>query len=554
MGNKSVKFDIISNLPPELLLAILSYLPIKDVTRCTLVCQNWFNIIAHLGVFWKSRAESLGLTRDAVLRWHGIPSFRSPRDFYIAAIKYKKHLKSNKLISSSVEHAIPNEELFTLCLYANKSTLVRIQKTTDAVNQNCSNQLVVERVSSVRPQNIITTDKTSEISLHRDTKVVWAHVKGNNLYWISRCGTWSGYNLKTNQEVFTWNNPLLKEGHGITVTSCNNCSIFVASHWVPTYSDMTDSCNTGSAYSLQIVKLAECEGDHSRVILNWKLFQQNHNHSTFVQHDSRYWLRRTHILSCSSGHTKEDGVCNTHRLILQCDCCVIVQTIEVQSLSDTGEFQLLTREPVCINCKFSMEYSELKPPVNRISSEVTLSSDQLLMGQVFDKKLYVWKFNEQYQNDFLSNHHHQTTDYIKLSSLSVLPGYEMSAMCKGVKLAALGHILTIVAYLDDTHVMEYKVQIVLTKTGEVLFEFRRIEKFYNWTICCQIDPLHRFYFMCDSNSDWLNLVQCNIPDVPIVTVHNHNGKLHLEALQCNRIATQTWRKYWRCAINFGFRH
>ena len=171
---------------------------------------------------------------------------------------------------------------------------------------------------------------------------------------------------------------------------------------------------------------------------------------------------------------------------------------------------------------------------------MNISSDESLLGQVINTRLCVWSNKPKHSKE-------KTLELIGNPRLTQAYTHTSSS----AKLVALGHILTVIAYMDSGHLLDYKLQILQTNTGNVLSEFRRIERFFNWSLCCQIDPLHRFYFMQD-NEQWLNDVRAQAPPT-LITVHNHHGRVHMEALHLRKTVEQTWRKYWRCAINYGLR-
>ena len=555
MGNTSVKLDIISCLPRELVLIIVSHLSLKDVASCLLVSQSWNEIISHLAPYWWTAIERMvGLSREAILR--SAQSFSTPRALFIAAKKYKAKAGSNKLKTSPVGFPPSTDVQFTLCLEANE-LIVRSKKVKES-NQNCRYRLSLERVLS---QSNVDSGKTdirvesvAEYSLVNGSSVAWAHTTGDNLYWVTRRGSWKGINFKSQEEVFSWDNNLLNNGCGVTIACCEDCSMLVASQWMPLAGDNANQ----SAYALQVVSLGRNREGTPRELVGWKMFQDHHNHPLFLHHDSRYWIRETLITSKSHGKRQNGGnaLCRQHTLVIQSDCCAVLHTIELQDSykleqcrsneTEEAEQQQVRIGPGhCINCVRGMKYddsSEEKHYTRNVSSGVNISSDHTLMGMVFKNELHVWKFSP----DTMS---HTDNTHVELVSKAVLKGMSESSgggPSNSIRLVALGHNLSIIAYHHDTYMMDYQLHIVMTYTGEVVMELRHIERFYDWKLCCQVDPLHKFYFMT-LDEEWLNSIQCNniVPITPIVTVHNHNGRMHIEAIQCYR-PEQSWRKHWRC--------
>ena len=492
-------------------------------------------------------------------------SFSTPKALFIAAKKYKAQVGSNKLRSSPVDYSLAMELQFTLCMEAKDMTIVRSQKLKEknidgVLNQNCQYGLLVERVSQFTSDcgTDIEIEPIATTLLASDTSVAWAHVAGDNVYWVTRHGDWRAINYKSQQEIFSWKNNLLNNGCGVTVACCKDCSMLVASQWMPLTGDNVKQ----SAYALQVVSLGseekEAEGNYykPRELISWKTFQAHHNHPLFLHHDSRYWIRETLVTSKSHGTQKNGTLCHKHTLVVQSDRCTMVHTIELEDADiaknsmesqDAREQHVKIGAGQCINCTYELKYSNEsreKHYTRNISSGVNISSDESLLGMVFEKELHVWKFSPD------SATHSTNKNAIELVSKASLESKSESNSGGGasnsIQLAALGHNLSIIGYLYDAYMMDYRLHIVMTYTGEVLMEFRRIERFYDWSLCCQVDPLHKFYFMT-LDEEWLNDIQLNntVPSTPIVTVHNHHGRIHAEAIQCYKPG-QSWRKHRRC--------
>ena len=577
MGNSSAKFDIISNLPRELVAIIICQLSQRDVANCLLVSHSWNDIIRYLAPYWWSAIERhVGLSREAIVR--SAASFSTPKALFITAKKYKAQVGSNKLRSSPVDYFPAVDLQFTLCWEAKEMMIVRSQKLKEnsvdsMLNQNCQYGMLVERV------NQLTSDCGTELEIEpiatfpliNDTSVAWAHVAGDIVYWVTRRGMWRGVNYKSQEEIFSWKNNLLNNGCGVTITCCKDCSMLVASQWMPLGIEGADTLSINkSAYALQVVSLGSARGEKEeneekergegkpRELVGWKMFQSNHNHPLFLHHDSRYWIRETLITSKSHGRQMVGTLCHKHTLVVQSDHCTVIHTIETEDTNNSAQdTHIKIGAGKCINCTYKLKYSDENGRADKhysttrhISSAVNISSDESLLGMVFKNELYVWKFLPDSATYNTENTAPATTD-LELTSRATLKSRGESSGGGGgtnnsITLVALGHNLSIIAYHNDTYVMDYRVNVVMTHTGEVLMEFRRIERFYDWTLCCQVDPLHKFYFMM-LDEEWLNTIQSNntIPSTPIVTLHNHHGRLHTEAIQCYKPG-QTWKKHGKC--------
>lgn len=584
MGNSSLKFDIISNLPPELVLIIVSHLNKNDVYNCLLVSRSWNEIVCNLSPYWWSLIQrEVGLSKEAIAR--SVPSFSTPRELLIAARKYKAAVVSNKLKSSTLISSPSTGLHFTLCLEAKDMMIVRSQKmkdnsinADDGSNQNCSRyRLLLEKVTKLNSdcqhrESDLEIDPVGNYPLSNNSSVAWAHVAGENLYWVTRQGSWRGVNVESGEETFSWDNNLLNNGCGVTFACCKECSMMVASQWMPLAGDGSHQ----SAYALQVISLGNTastgvgeQGTHAppKELIGWKMFQTHHSHSLFLHHDSRYWIRETFILSTKScrGERQRGGrtLCQRHTLVVQSDRCTVLHEIELQdnklALSSQTRDRLHELRPQlpqvsigegrCINCDYSLTYNDEsmeKHYTRNVSSGVNMSADESLLGMVFKRELHVWKLSPLTDVDCTR----AAGNGIELVSKATLKNTNESSgaanTSNSIRLVALGHNLSIIAYHYDTYVMDYQLDVVMTQTGEVVMQFRRIERFYDWSLCCQVDPLHKFYFMM-LDEEWLNTVQSNntVPLTPIITVHNHHGRMHIEAIQCYK-PEQSWRKHWKC--------
>lgn len=542
MGNitGAPKFDIVSILPVELVLEIVSYLSLQEVARCTLVSRKWNQVIANLTPVWCCAASrTVGLSKTTFST--SVESFTSPKQFLVMAMRHTDGVKNIRLIPTHVYHSIPNEVQFTQCLEAKQTSVIHIRKLNQTDITQPRFELVVNKLTNTnKSQGQVVSQNIATLPIANRSRIVWAHVSDKDLYWVSTSGVWCRYDLSAKKTLVTMKTPLLKEGRGVTVAKCKTCSMVVASHWFSTTQD------NHSAYAVQVQNISMDDRLTQGSLVQWKVVQKTHTHELFVNHDSRYWLREGFVVS--NKLTKTHGVCHSHTLVLQADSCTMVQTLETfANPEDNKSVKVEFGKPYCINCDHHLlPKKDIPNGVCSISSEVTLSSDETLLGQVLANRLHVWQLKNLKEKDSLL----ESLD-LKLMSNSVI-FQNQTGVCNSVRLVALGHVLSIIAYTDTSYLMVYTLKIVQTHTGVVLSEFRRIEKFYDWSFCCQIDPFHKFYFMC-GDDQWLNDIQSRVPESLVTTIHNHYGKIHIETLQLKETAIQSWRKHWRCAINYGLR-
>ena len=524
MGNSAGKFDIVSSLPPELILIILSLLRVKHVLRCLLVCRVWYQIITHLDPYWKERAvRSLGLSWEAAQL--ALRSFPNSRLFYVATRKHMARVEKSRFEYTKVESPELDAFPFVHCLQARGGFLVHTVRAGDEID--LEQGIVVQKVLWNGPS--IVVEKLYYISLGQYSNVAWAHADSHNLLWVMRDGVWGGYSTDQQGDLLSFHtvHPLINDGQGVKISCCAKCHLMVAAYWGRSLAAEETTC------TVQMVKLSSCASGNVcggyREVAKLQTLKVRHNHQVFINRDSRYWLREVVVLSGSDEMV--EGVCTSHSLILQCDCCTILQTFRFPEpvLSHTR----------CIHCDHGFKYRETKTNVKNVSSQLCLSSDGKLLGMVFDNTLVVCRVPV------------GTERHTKLLSKARL-SHRPAQTSGDVQVAAVGHICSLIHYQSETYPMDYRLHIVSNQTGHTLTELRRAEKFYSWKVCCN-DPLHRLHLM-GHEEDWLSDVQSSVPHTPMVTVHNHHGRVHIESIRTSKSVSQSWRKHWRCAINFTFRH
>lgn len=522
MGNLSVKFDIVSALPPELVLLIISHLCLKDVTSCLLVCRMWYKVISNLGPYWQNMASNtLGLHSDLVLT--SAPHYATRRDFYLAATKHRRILKASKLKCRRipVDVGTMGHELFTHCLYARGSMIVRTK--LNAVGQGSI--LLLERLGSSNPHTNVAAPYSLEpvhsFPLHPISKVAWAYTNGSHLFWVTRTGIWNCYDVAEKRRLFCWWRCLLNEGYGVAFSCCDQCFLVVGIHWTPV---AVGANSTTTVYSIQVVDLGGMD-KKPREFHSMKTFTVCHSsHCVYVNHDSRYWIREAAVLPQSE--KKHEGLCQEHMLIVQCDCCMVIQKISMPDCKLSS--------PQCINCYSLQELESKRSHLRSHSSRFTLTSDKTKLGVILNGKLHVWKLAEPADN----NQDSQSNISGNITTLKLLTSGRLDdqpSSPNAIELVSLGHVYAIVAYIYDNCLTDYKICIVSTSTGDTLTACRRVARFCDWTTCNHMDPLHKFYFTFgEEGGEWLDDIRWGVPDIPLVTVHNHHGRIYLEAVTVDR--------------------
>lgn len=121
--DSEMKLDVLTSLPPELMLKVLGYLRAKDISRCLSVSKRWYVLIGNFDPIWRRiYIREFGLS-SAILQ-DLIPRFSSAKDLYLI-------VRSNNLPTamSMIGHALLCKEYHgSHCEHSKETVTSLIQK------------------------------------------------------------------------------------------------------------------------------------------------------------------------------------------------------------------------------------------------------------------------------------------------------------------------------------------------------------------------------------------------------------------------------------------
>ena len=548
MGNCSGKFDIVTNLPPEIVAIVFSFIEVDQLLACLRVSRAWHQTIISLHPYWREKAVNrLGLYRDVVAL--SSKQFPSIGQFYIAARRYLTRVENARFDVAVLQHLRWSDSYtHNPPLHAQDGFYVSVTRQGKAESADTQRRIVVQRISgdSDRPQ--LALEYVFSAVLNPTVTVVWAYADSNHLFWLSASGQWEGYAASPNGEV-----ELILLSHSqemalrekpaqlsrCDVSCCDKCYLTVAVHWSHGRSTNETVC------TIQLVKLGSyilykdggIDGGCRRIKKAWKhsLYSSHtvtvrHNHRVFICQD-RAQLRTVKVLSDSDRIV--EGVCQNHNLVLQCDSCTVVNPLQFPGHTLSAA--------TCINCSHNLRLRNEESSdriANRSCSNVCVSFDGSLLGVVCDHQLEVWQMPSQSRGNAQP----------LLLSRSLLDPASGEHSGDGIKLIAVGHICSLACYRDIRFLMTYRVHVVLNKTGQVLQEFGKT------IICCTpcVDIQRGLFFMA-LNEEWLSDLCSTIPTFPLVTVNGYHDRVFIENVRSRKTKMgQTWMGHWRCAVNLTF--
>lgn len=334
-------FDFLSNLPPEVVLKVTAYLPVKDVLKCLAVCRNWNGILSvgELAPFWRRACHHAGLP-DYYIREH-MPNCKYPSELFHEARLHKDKVALCKPEIHTVTGSHPLEST-TKCEYAGQGFFVKTVDYTSLQNEETV-------IGELCPEN--------KTVLKRDTltgsygQVTWAAVTSGNIIWMTQDHHWWRYNIKSR----TFHKLVIgrqQRSMGDTIGYCRHCLFLVVAG--------TENTMHGYSWQFQFLKIDE------------KDRATEHKAKTPIPPGITQFIPRpvkAHLIP-------EDDNCSSHQLIIQggTGACVFRVT------HDKEEGMKLSPKPIgTLNPFFDSDAAVM---VVNTTSEMTLSHDEELIGMV----------------------------------------------------------------------------------------------------------------------------------------------------------------------------
>lgn len=339
------ELDIISRLPPEVVLNVTRSLTLRDVLNCCQVCSYWHDLFtsAEMAPFWRriNRAAGFG---DNYFRYKGIPDHRLLHEID----KHRRMVSALKpeMIKFTGRHPF---ESATKCEYAGKGFFV---KTIDYSSLESVETVIGELCPEER------TIKKLDVMVGDHGPVTFATVIGDNIVWQTSDRYWFKYDINTStfHTMFTTDG---SQKMGDTIGYCRHCMFIVLGG--------TENCMHGFSWHFTFLKVdngRDCRNPHKQLIK----FPIPHGITQFIPSPVT-----AHLIP-------EDEHCTSHRMIVQGGTggCVFKVTHELTSSSEDG----IKLSPKPIGTMNPFYDSDIAVMVVKTTSRMTLSHDQKLIGMV----------------------------------------------------------------------------------------------------------------------------------------------------------------------------
>lgn len=475
--------DFVAQLPPEIVVRILSYLDVRDLLHCRAVSREWREYMGGYEQCWKNACQQAGLSQykineyssrfslptiaAAVLKHrHWVKSSHSMVDSLVGSTDFNLRRVLHLLITSGPSNAT--------CFLGHEFVTVGLQPPVD-VRSVCTASKAMKQVTSRshNPELDLLAKKKGRrklLSLTTSNEwITWGRASPDYILFFTLRGKWIGYSPLTDEVLLEWEGGSsrsrgLRGGYGggscYSIACCEKCFLVVTTEAL---------FNSSPTWELQILKLGKGEAQPEVVdmrtilvrlqqeekVLQWLLFPD-------VQRSDLAW------------EEMEPAFCQRHNLICICETGISVYKIDLTM----PELKLIQKAhqveiPTC-RC-------HILNPETRLScvTSAQLSADNHLLGlMVKPFHFYVWNT--------------QTWELLTSTHLSwVHTTVDVS------RVIAVGHIYSVVSTFDPSP--GGNLHIVSTCTGELLCERQSRVQWYTHQ---GLDFVHLV------NEKWLSDIFC----------------------------------------------
>lgn len=404
-------FDFLSNLPPEVVLKITTYLRPRDVLRCMAVCRNWNGILSvrEMAPFWRRACVYAGLP-DYYVR-DQINKSKFPSELFHQTRLHKGVVRTLTPQIEKITGQHPFEST-TKCEYAGQGMFV---KTVDFSCLSYEETVIGELSSDCK-----TIKKVDSMS-GMYGQVSWAAVVAGNIVWQTQNSHWFRYDIQKH----TFHKMLFSKvqlSMGDTIGYCRHCLFVVVAS--------TENTMHGYSWILKFFRIHN--NDDERPIENKIKVPIPPGITQFIPRPVK-----AHLIP-------DDDNCCSHRLIIQggTGACVF-------QVTHTDGIKLSPKPVGTLNPFFDSDAAVM---VVNTTSEMTLSQDEQLIGMVTS---VVYPFNSG-----LCLHIFNVSDYKRIISVRVdwKDGFndaEVLCLSKLYSVLGIGHSKGV-------------VKVVQSRTGRIM--------------------------------------------------------------------------------------
>ena len=428
LDSNSVGPDYLSQLPPELLREIASYLEGEACLALLRVSRRLCVVVGALDCYWK-RACVDGVTllcEGDVRQPLEAGNFSGPREFFVAKKRHTTMVIGRALKSCTISrrgYAVKGggskASIADGFKFAEGGIMVEVVPSS---SDPSSEEIVVAKLDS-RANAFCKVFSCEVPECHHITT---AYASPRHLLYATECGIWTGYDLRSKAELYSFKGCDLTES--MSTGCCSKCFLVVCPDLCI---DM--QCSRRQYYwNLDILKL----GKRQQLPQHFSIrFLAEHMHDSLAPFTMM--IEKVYVVP-SSEKTDGGGFCRSHDIIIQCGPVIAIYRLESPATLITHPLKVFC--VLCDDPERKMEDVHVFEYDFLSNGRMVISEDHRLLGLLYSGCLTVWS----------------------LQSYEEERCVEVDVWSPSTELLALGKIYSVLGSDENRG----KLQIIYTQTGE----------------------------------------------------------------------------------------
>lgn len=462
-GKECTGMDFFILLPPELVLCIIFYLPLRQFFACLAVSKTWRRLLSEMEPYWRRACDELGLSRDFVAKLLS-HDYSSSREVIFHALRHRHSIWMHKPKPRQFSDGYPYY-MHYICHHMKRDHMV------GTVYRNFHPyKILVQRLQEETVQTVVLLCPT--YPLITENRIIWAHIyREQNLFCAAASGVWSVYDITSKSGCVTlqWRAEPMYDPE-IKFACCDKCSIVCTAKLIVSHLEE-------SFWELRIIEVLKKPSESTKKRLPMPSVTRFKLEAKNIEITSRrngFGKKRVILLSRSSKSTTS-GFCSSHLVLVQWANIIEGHMIRYRSLDERSP--LLITQSLDINFEVECSKSNYDEAIMRnhgLNTEFSLTEDKTRLGVIFQSYLTTWEIN----SSILSSRAPVT-----------LESYNYEEM----KLIALGHIYSIVGLEFNNSLI-----VLATRTGQKLLVCDNFARQH----CSMVPPY--IVFFSSVGEDWLS--------------------------------------------------
>lgn len=563
MGNQSLSVDFVTQLPPEVLSVVLSFLPLHDILECMRVCRRWHEVLSHLEHYWNSMLLGLGLPQSSLVKYG--ENFPHKKELFFDINRHLKELEAVEFVSTPAV-CYPHYHVTGCFVMLQQGIVVRIVDRDHVTHLQVERLLVTGGVVST--QSLCLKELTGNSPV-----VVWGHYsKSGCLYWVDSARMVTCCDTTGKEVVHTFD--LLKhlpcsscdekqggvgEGSSIpsdaVMTCCEECSLCVLCWENLQGEEVAGEVETYDSFSVRVISL----GDYKTTPIKLSSLEISckhhyyHNHLQGREHGRVPRHRSSQVISTSRlFHEAGSGsICQSHSaLVWDGDHCVLIVLVRTENEGNerTPSQTALGISFECLSCRYQLAGIS----GNMIMSLGGGNESMLMIGCVAQNHLCIWTGRRKGE---ISD---DQEGLVRLVSKAELVCFQYrdehsSSVQDVMEVVSVGEQLCIVWHqktVDINSTIDDNLYIVHTESGKL---FKQIKRWIpNHLKFSRSGSCIHHYLVSKETQGWLQDIRIPPPPLLLTVLLSDSERFGFLSVQQKQL-TEQQQKHWVYAVNSCFR-